>query len=128
MDSRLYFILGDLLSNVLVGLVVGWLCCLIVSEGWPMFFTMLLTMGIGMLVGMVLCFPMGMLFGAMEVMLPTMFGGMLSGMVVGMWATMSALNSLQGVVIGGICGLVSIVIVWILNSYLRGVRSYGAVN
>jgi len=123
-DSRLYFVLGDVASNVLVGAIVGWLCALIVGVGWNMVATMIFTMAVGMLVGVALWLPLGMLFGAMEVMLPTMFGGMLGGMVVGMWATMSALNGFEGAAIGGVCGLVSIVVIWILNNSMRGLRSY----
>jgi len=124
MDSRLYFVLGDLISNVLVGAVVGWLCALIVGVGWNMFLAMVLAMFIGMIVGTLLWLPLGMLFGAMEVMLPTMFGGMLSGMVVGMWAAMEALPGHSAFMIGGVCGLVSIVAIWILNNSVRGLRRY----
>ena len=111
MDSRLYFVLGDLVSNVLVGAVVGWLCVLVVGVGWNMFLTMFLTMAIGMVVGTALWLPLGVLFGAMEVMLPTMFGGMVSGMVIGMWATMEPLGAMEGFVMGGVCGLASIVVI-----------------
>jgi hypothetical protein len=126
MDSRLYFVLGDLASNILVGLVVGWLCALIVGVGWNMFVAMVLAMVIGMVVGTVLWLPLGMLFGAMEVMLPTMFGGMLSGMVVGMCAAMMPLDGIGAAALGGFCGLVSIVIIWVLNNSVRGIRAYQA--
>ena len=86
MDSRLYFVLGDLFSNVLVGAVAGWLCALIIGTGWNMWVAMFVAMAIGMIVGTLLWLPLGMKFGTMEVMVPVMFGGMLSGMVVGMWA------------------------------------------
>ena len=124
MDSRLFFVLGDLASNVLVGLIVGWLCILVVEVGWNMFFAMLLAMAIGMVAGTVLCVPLGVFFGAMEVMLPTMFGGMLSGMVVGMWAAMTPLSGAGGAAIGGVCGLLSIVVIWVMNNSLRGIRSF----
>ena len=126
MDSRLYLVLGDLASNILVGAAVGWLCALVVGVGWNMFLTMLLAMAIGMVVGTILWVPLGMFFGAMEVMLPTMFGGMLSGMVVGMRAAMMPVGSLQALFIGGLCGLAAIAIIWIMNARLRGVRSYRA--
>ncbi len=124
MDSRLYFVLGDLFSNVLVGAVVGWLCALIVGVGWSMFPTMILTMVIGMVVGTALWIPLGMMFGAMEVMLPTMFGGMVSGMVIGMWAAMEPLGGMESFVMGGVCGLASIVVIWILNNSVRGVHNF----
>jgi hypothetical protein len=125
MDSRLYFVLGDLAGNILVGLVVGWLCSTIVGNGWNMFFTMLLTMALGMVVGLVLFFPLGILFGAMEVMLPLMFTGMVSGMVVGMWCTMESMTAPTASFYGAICGLVSIVTIWVINNTLRGLRTYG---
>jgi hypothetical protein len=128
MDSRLYFVLGDLLSNILVGLVAGWLCALVVGEGWNMFIAMLFAMVIGMVVGTVLWFPLGMLFGAMEVMLPTMFGGMLSGMVVGMRAAMLPVSSYEAAALGSVCGLIAIVIVWVLNNSVRGIRSVPEEN
>jgi membrane protein implicated in regulation of membrane protease activity len=85
---------------------------------------MVLSMMVGMIAGLVLWFPLGVLFGAMEVMLPTMFGGMLSGMVVGMWSSMSELGGYDSAAMGAVCGLVSIVFIWILNNSLRGLRSY----
>lgn len=124
MDSRLYFVLGDLFSNVLTGAVVGWLCAMAVAVGWNMFLAMLLTMAIGMAVGLLMSLPLGALFGAMEVMVPTMFGGMVSGMVVGMWAAMEPLGSAQSLVIGAGCGLGSILFVWTLNTLVRGRRTF----
>lgn len=126
MDSRLYFVLGDLAGNLLVGLAAGWLCSVIVGTGWNMFFTMLFTMALGMVVGLMLFFPLGILFGAMEVMVPLMFTGMVSGMVVGMWCTMAPLSTSAAAFYGAICGLVSIVSIWIINNTVRGVRTYGA--
>ena len=98
MDSRLYFVLGDLASNLLVGALAGWLSALVIGVGWNMWLAMFLAMALGMLVGLVLFFPLGMAFGAMEVMLPTMFSGMLSGMVVGMWTAMHPVSGVTALV------------------------------
>lgn len=122
MDSRLYFVLGDLFSNVAVGLAAGVLAALVVGEDWNMYLAMILAMVLGMIVGTVLWLPLGALFGAMEVMLPTMFGGMISGMVVGMWVAMSPISVKAAALVGMACGLLAIVIVWIINSSLRGIR------
>ena len=122
MDSRLYFVLGDLFSNLLVAILAGWLCSLLIPAGWNMFLAMLVAMVIGMAVGLGLFFPLGVAFGAMEVMLPTMFTGMFSGMVVGMWAAMMPLGGLQAVAAGAVCGLVGVNVIWILNNSLRGVQ------
>ena len=124
MDSRLFYVMGDLGSNILVGLVVGWLCSIVVATGWSMFFTMLFTMALGMIVGMLLFFPLGIFFGAMEVMLPLMFSGMISGMVVGMWCTMTPMVGATASFYGALCGLVSIVAIWIINNTVRGSRTH----
>ena len=50
MDSRLYFILGDLVSNLLVGAIAGWLAALVIVTGWHMIPAMFLAMAVGMLV------------------------------------------------------------------------------
>ncbi len=124
MDSRLYFVLGDLASNLLVGALAGWLSALVIGVGWNMWLAMFLAMALGMLVGLLLFFPLGMAFGAMEVMLPIMLSGMLSGMVVGMWAAMHPVSAVTGLMAGAGCGLVGINVVWVLNVGLRGQRSY----
>jgi len=123
MDSRLYFVLGDLFSNLLVAIVAAWFCALLIPTGWNMFGAMLVAMAIGMLVGLILFFPLGVMFGAMEVMVPTMFCGMLSGMVVGMWAAMAPVTGEEAALVGGVCGLVGINIIWVMNTSLRGRRS-----
>lgn len=124
MDSRLFYVMGDLGGNILVGLVVGWLCSMVVCTGWSMFLTMILTMALGMVVGMLLFFPLSILFGAMEVMLPLMFSGMVSGMAVGMWCTMTPLAGTTASFYGALCGLVSIVVIWIVNNTVRGTHTY----
>jgi Na+/citrate or Na+/malate symporter len=124
MDNRLYFVLGDLFANLLTGAVAGALCALLIVQGWPMVPAMCLAMILGMAVGLVLFFPLGIYFGAMEVMLPIMFGGMVSGMVMGMWAAMTPVAMVQGLLWGGLCGLLSLSFVWVLNAVLRGPREF----
>lgn len=126
MDSRLYFVLGDLGSNVFIGLAVGWLSAMLVGVGWNMYLAMMVTMVLGMVVGTILWLPLGILFGAMELMVPAMCTGMVSGMVVGMWAAMVPLGANEAATIGAVCGLASIVLVWIVNNSLRGVRHFPA--
>lgn len=124
MDSRLYFVLGDLVSNILVGALAGWLSALVIGVGWNMLLAMFLAMAIGMVVGLVLFFPLGAAFGAMEVMLPTMFSGMLSGMVVGMWAAMHPVGGSDSLLVGAGCGLLGIIVIWALNHAVRGRRVF----
>ena len=47
MDSRLYFVLGDLASNLLVGALAGWISALVIGDGWNMWLAMFLAMGLG---------------------------------------------------------------------------------
>lgn len=122
MDNRLYFIIGDLLSNIVAGVVTAWLSYLIVSTDWNMFLAMWAMMLLGMLLSMVLFFPAGRYFGAMEVMLPMMLTGMCSGMLVGMWVAMSNPDLGQVLFAGGLTGLFCILAVWFMNSKLRGPR------
>ena len=119
MDKRLYYVLGDLLGNIFVGIVVAWLTWLIVATGWNMWLTMFVMMAFGMLVSLFLFFPLGYFFGAMEVMVPTMLTGMLSGMVVSMRCAMHHTELNSALFIGGVCGLAGIVAVWVLNNHIQ---------
>ncbi len=125
MDHRLYFVLGDLAANIVVGAVAGWLCAMLIGVGWNMFVAMILAMVVGMVVATILFFPFAIFFGAMEIMLPAMMTGMVSGMAVGMWAAMETFESLEALRVGAVCGLVSLVFIWVVNNSLRGVKHYG---
>lgn len=123
MDARLYFVLGDLALNILAGAIVGWLTWLVIPAGWNMWPAMFLGMCLGMLLATVLFIPASIFLGAMEVMLPLMLTGMLAGMVIAMGAG----NLFAGAALfeGAVCGLVSIVAVWILNNSVRGAQKAG---
>jgi hypothetical protein len=122
MDNRLYFVLGDLLANIVCGMLVGLVAVLVVRHGWNMWMAMVLMMLVGMVMGLLLTFPFGHWFGAMEVMIPVMQTGMMAGMVVGMWQAMSPLSGGQGALLGALTGLIVINVVWVANIALRGVR------
>jgi hypothetical protein len=121
MDHRLYFALGDFLANIAIGAVVGLICWAIVSPHWNMWIAMLAMMPVGSIVGLLLFFPIGMKLGAMEVMVPLMFTGELSGMVTGMGAAMYVLTARDALLLGSASGLGGILVIWIVNSLLRGV-------
>ena len=121
MDSRLYFVIGDILVNVFAGLVVGWLVALMIGPGWNMWLAMIIAMLVGMVVATVLWFPLSLPYGAMEVMVPMMFSGMLSGMVVGMWSAMSVVTVSAATMAGAALGLAGIVVIWVINNTVRGV-------
>ena len=121
MDNRLYFVLGDLLSNIVIAALIGALAVVIVDTGWNMWLAMVLMMVIGMALALPGAFLFGYWFGAMEIMVPVMQAGMWSGMVVGMWQAMSPLSVQQGVLIGAVTGLVVLNVIWVANIALRGI-------
>lgn len=121
MDNRLYFVLGDILSNIVIAALIGALAVVIVDTGWNMWLAMILMMVIGMALALPGAFLFGYWFGAMEIMVPVMQAGMWSGMVVGMWQAMSPLSVQQGVLIGAVTGLVVLNVIWVANVALRGV-------
>ena len=123
MDSRLYFVLGDLLANISIGALVGVVSVLVVANGWNMWLAMWLMMVLGMVVSMLGAYGFLYCFGAMEIMVPIRQTGMWSGMVVGMWEAMMPLSIAQGAIIGGITGLIVLNIIWVANTALRGVVS-----
>jgi len=87
MESRIYYLLGDLFSCALVSVVVAVLCAYIFSSAWPMPVLMLVSMVLGMFLALVLNIAGGLIyfFGAMEIMVPTMLVGMFAGMMGAMY-------------------------------------------
>ena len=88
MDHRLFFAVGDLFANILVGVFAGLISWAIVDTGWNMWLAMFAMMALGMIAGLIVFFAVSIKLGAMEVMVPVMFSGMLGGMVIGMAAAM----------------------------------------
>lgn len=91
MRPRVYFLLGDIVSNAAVGGLTAWVTQVLVPESW----SSILAMGLGMFVGMGVALASAILFvplfGALEVMLPTSLTGMLVGMGAAMLETMHPL-------------------------------------
>ena len=121
LDHRLFFVIGDLLANIAIGLIAGLLSWAIVDHGWNMWLAMIVMMALGMIAGLVLFFAVTIKLGAMEAMVPLMFSGMLSGMVVGMAGAMVPLTPAHAALLGMGSGLAGICIVWTASSLLRGV-------
>jgi hypothetical protein len=107
METRPFFVAGDLASNVLVGALVGGVLALLFGPGWNMFIAMVVGMVLGMVVSLPFAFLLGALFGAMETMLPVMTTGMLAGMVVSMAAAMAASAEAVGFAHGAWLGCLS---------------------
>lgn len=87
METRLYFLFGDLLACVLVAVLTASACAAIFPASWPMVLLMPVSMVVGMILGLLIAVMAGLIyfFGAMEIMVPTMF----TGMVAGMWGAMT---------------------------------------
>ena len=122
MDNRLFFVLGDLLANILVGAVVGWFVSLITGAGWNMIIAMFVMMFLGMLLAGVLWLPASICLGAMELMVPLMVTGMVSGMVIGMRSATVTLGAGSACMVGAVFRLATIVMIWIVNQQVRGVQ------
>ena len=120
MDKRLYFVIGDLVANIVTGSLAGWFCWLLVPLGWHMVPAMVVAMVLGMLMALLLFPVFAYFWGAMEVMVPIMFSGMLSGMIVGMRAAMMPSSLTEALFVGGAFGLAGIVVIWVLNNALKG--------
>lgn len=123
MDHRLYFIAGDLISNISVGSLIALSAALLIGTGWNMFIAMVVMMALGMILGLLLSLALGILFGAMEIMVPVMLTGMFSGMFSGMWLAMTDVAPLQLVYLGAVTGFAVTCIIWLVNTHLRGISS-----
>lgn len=119
MEKRLYFVLGDLIANILVATVAVAVTAWLIGGSWGMIPGMI----VGMVLGMIIAIPLTVavlapLLGIMEVMAPCMLGGMFGGMWGGMWP-------LQGEEIlrwGVGTGVAAFALVYALNSVMTGPR------
>jgi hypothetical protein len=121
LDHRLFYVVGDFLANLLLGVIVGVISWAIVGPGWNMIVAMFAMMALGMLLGLVFFFPAAIKLGAMEAMVPLMFTGMLSGMVVGMAGAMMPVPLADALAMGAASGVAGIGFIWVANSMLRGI-------
>jgi hypothetical protein len=123
METRLYFLFGDVLANLLAGALIGVGCALLFGPGWNMWVAMAVGMPLGMLFALVLAILLGALFGAMEVMLPVMVTAMVVSMVVPMMAAMSQVTILSAAELGSVLGLCCLALCYWANARLRARRS-----
>lgn len=124
METRLYFVFGDLLANSLAGVLVGLVMAAIFGPEWNMWLAMFLGMAIGMALSILVALPLGALFGAMEVMVPVMTTGMVAGMIVSMAAAMAPESDPIGLgraaVLGLESGIATLVFCYVANVWIRG--------
>jgi len=120
METRPYFLLGDLFVNSAVGALVGLTCAALLDPSWNMWLGMFVGMAMGMAMALVLSLAVfALLFGAMEVMVPAMLTGMIAGMVVGMAAPMTPVSLSEGARWGALLGLVCLAVTYAANTVLR---------
>jgi hypothetical protein len=86
MEKRPYFVIGDLVANVVVAMAGVAVATWLIGGSWGMIPGMI----VGMVIGMAVSLPLSLavffpLLGVMEVMAPCMLSGMLGGMWGGMW-------------------------------------------
>jgi len=118
-ETRRYFVISDLLSNVAVGALVGAITAALFGPAWNMFIAMLVAMVLGMAISLPFAFLFGALFGAMEIMVPVMTTGMVSGMVVSMTAAMGTVSAGRGAQAGAVAGVGVIAAVYLANAVIR---------
>ena len=123
MDHRFYFIFGDLVSNIVAGVLFALGAALLVGPEWNMLAAMIVMMALGMALCIFLSLALGILFGAMEIMVPVMLTGMFSGMFSGMWLAMAEVPVIRLVWLGAITGLLVTCIIWLVNARLRGIST-----
>ena len=64
METRPYFIAGDMLANLFAGALVGAICAWLFGPGWNMWVAML----VGMPIGMIVALPVAGLLGALALL------------------------------------------------------------
>lgn len=121
MEKRPYFVVGDLLSNAIVGSATALATSALVGADWNMVVGMVVGMALGMAIATVLWLALfSWMFGAVEVMLPSMLTGMAAGMGIGMAAPMTRLSVECAAGAGALSGVAVVLLVYGLNARMRG--------
>ena len=119
METRPYFIVGDIVSNLAVGALVGGACALLLGTGWNMFVATIIGMVLGMVISLPLALLLSAFFGAMETLLPVMTTGMVAGMVISMTASLVALRVADAAWLGCFSGLGVVVATYLANGAIK---------
>ncbi len=117
---RPYFLLGDLATTALTGVLTGLVCVAATGVGWPMPLAMLWGMVLGMAVSTPVSIGMGIWFGAFELMLPSMLGGMLAGMAIAMREAAGGLAWQAAAALGLAWAWGALAFTYLANLALRG--------
>ena len=123
METRPYFIIGDVSCSVTVGVMSGIAVMATVDMGWPMPAAMFAGMLFGMVVAAGGIIAFGLCFGMMELHMPAMITGMLTGMVVGMLASTLAVAIDTAAILGPAIGATVYIAIWVADARLCVDRS-----
>jgi hypothetical protein len=118
-ETRPYFVIGDLLATTAVGALAGLVTALLIPVGWNMMVAMLVGMALGMIVSLPGSFAFMPFFGAMEIMVPTMLAGMFAGMWIAMAAAMNPMSAGDGAGYGAAIGVGCFFVTYALNAWFR---------
>lgn len=117
METRPYFLTGDLLANAGVGALAASVVTWLGLPHWPMLAAMPVGMLLGMIVGLVAALAvLSLLFGAMEIFVTCMLSGMLAGMV----GAMGAPANLSPALAGAGVGVATLICIYAANALLSG--------
>ncbi|MEO5340096.1 MAG: hypothetical protein H7837_06185 [Magnetococcus sp. MYC-9] len=117
MKRRLYFLVGDWTSCVVLSILAAWAAGQLPAT-WPMVVEMGVGMAVGMLAAMVAMPPFLALFGAMEVMLPVMLGSMMSSMLPSMLPALRE-DPWTMAIWASACGIAAWWFTWMVDRLLR---------
>lgn len=119
METRRYFVMGDIVSNVVAGALVGGACAVLLPPEWNMAVAMITGMALGVATSLPAGFLLSGLFGAMETLLPVMTTGMVAGMAVAMQSSLTAIRPEDAAWIGGLCGLSVVIATYLANAFIK---------
>ena len=123
METRPYFILGDVSCSVTVGLASGTVVTALGSLEWSMPVSMVAGMLLGMTVAAIGIIAFGLCFGMTELHMPAMITGMLTGMGIVMLGSTQLLTEVTAGLLGALIGLVVYLLTWIADALLQLERS-----
>ena len=119
MENRPYFVVGDLISNLAAGAIVGGVCALLLPAGWNMVAAMVVGMAIGNVISLPVAFLFTGPFGAMEIQLPVMLTGMVAGMATAMQSSMMPMAFSEGARLDAFCGFGVLVATYVASALLK---------
>jgi hypothetical protein len=120
--SDMFFVIGDYLAGILIGVVTTLAVRAIVWPGMDLVIAMLIGTVVGMVLHLVLGLILAPLLGMFETMLPAYLIGMYGGMLFAMRDSMAAgsLTLTSAVIVGAVFGAIVVFGVKVYDRILRG--------